>query len=274
MEKEILGSLELNRIYQMDCLEGMKLIPKGSIDMILCDLPYGTTACSWDAIIPFDLLWDQYLRVIKDDAAIVLFSTQPFTTKLIDSNLPLFKYTWVWEKSKAGGIFNAKNRPLKYHEDICVFSKSPAANIKGVKMKYFPQDLLVIDEERKNKQRNGDETIGNRPSRKGGYKQTATGYPKSILKHNNETGYHPTQKPVSLCEYLIRTYTKPNEIVLDNCIGSGTTAVASLKSGRKFIGFETDRKYIETANVRIDSDADTYRTDIDELLAVLDKGEF
>jgi DNA modification methylase len=251
LSKKLLGSLQLNRIYQMDCLEGMKLIPDKSIDMILCDLPYGTSACSWDTVIPFEPLWEQYKRIIKDFGAIVLTASQPFTTLLINSNFEWFKYCWVWEKSVCGDVFNAKNKPLKKHEDIVVFSNGTTANGSKKKMPYFPQGLVEINKTVKNTETTRA-FFAPRPSHKESYTQKFTNYPTSILKYDNDKGYHPTQKPVALFEYLIRTYTKENEIVLDNCMGSGTTAVAATLTKRNWIGFETEAKYIEIANKRLD----------------------
>src|SRR5699024_9906234 len=156
--------MELNTIYNEDCLEGMKRIPDKSVDMILCDLPYGTTACKWDSIIPFEPLWEQYERVIKDNGAIVLTASQPFTSALIMSNPKIYKYSWVWQKNNVGGVFNAKNRPLKIYEDVAVFSKSPAANAKGARMKYFPQGVVSVEIHRDNDGRREVETFGERPS--------------------------------------------------------------------------------------------------------------
>jgi site-specific DNA-methyltransferase (adenine-specific) len=229
----------------------MKLIADGSIDMILCDLPYGTTSCSWDSVIPFEPLWKQYRRIIKDRGAIVLTASQPFTTALIASNMEWFKYCWVWEKSICGDIFNAKNKPLKKHEDICVFSNGTTANRSSRRMPYYPQGLRSTDKTVKNK-----ETVraffAPRPSHEETYRQTQTGYPTSILKFPNDRGgFHPTQKPIALFEYLIRTYTNPGEVVLDNCIGSGTTAIASINADRRYIGFETDAGYFKSAQERI-----------------------
>lgn len=256
MGKEILGSLELNRAYQMDCLEGMKLLPDKSIDMILCDLPYGTTKCKWDTIIPLDKLWEQYKRIIKDNGAIVLTASQPFTTVLINSNLEWFKYNWVWEKTKAGNFIQAKNMPLKLHEDVCVFSNGVVIH-KGQskrRMKYNPQGVIEVDKEWSRPQVYDSEHQFKRPSHKTKRKITQEGFPSSVLKFNSvHNPPHPTQKPVELFEYLIRTYTDENEIVLDNCLGSGTTAVACEISGRKWIGFETESKYIEVINKRLDS---------------------
>jgi site-specific DNA-methyltransferase (adenine-specific) len=235
----------------MDCLEGMKLIGDASVDMVLCDLPYGTTVCAWDAVIPFDALWEQYRRIIKPYGAIVLTATQPFTTTLIASNMAWYKYCWVWEKNRVGGIFNAKNMPLKSHEDIAVFSSGTTANGSDKLMPYYPQGLIETNRVGSNRKRSGKDTIGNRPSRSGQYVQTATGYPRTVLRFDSECGLHPTQKPVPLFEYLIRTYTNPGELVLDNCMGSGTTAIACINTGREYVGFELDSDYYGKAQERI-----------------------
>ncbi|MFS0855276.1 DNA-methyltransferase [Paenibacillus taichungensis] len=238
----------------MDCLEGMKLIPDKSIDMILCDLPYGTTACKWDTIIPFELLWKQYERIIKDNGAIVLTASQPFTSALVMSNPKIFKYDITYEKAHAKGFLNAKKMPLRAHEDILVFYKKLPT--------YNPQKSIVPEEKRdKRKKYNTYSTNdgGVYNDSKGMEvrvkKDDGTRYPRSVIQFNNkkEVGYHPTQKPVALFEYLIKTYTNEGDLVLDNCMGSGTTAVAALENNRKFIGFETEPKYIEVANKRIES---------------------
>ena len=243
--------IELNRIYNEDCLEGMKRIPDGSVDMILCDLPYGTTACKWDTIIPFEPLWEQYERVIKDNGAIVLTASQPFTSKLICSNLDMFKYCWTWDKGRVGGFTSAKLKPLKLFEDICVFSKGKTANCNPNNMYYYPQGLIKVD--KISKSSNDTSPTGYaRPSQTKFYKQEFTNYPKQLIKFPLEKGrVHPTQKPVSLFEYLIKTYTNEGETVLDNCIGSGTTAIACINTGRNFIGFELDKHYCDIANARI-----------------------
>jgi site-specific DNA-methyltransferase (adenine-specific) len=239
--------LELNKIYNMDCLEGMKDIDDKSIDMILCDLPYGTTACKWDSIIPFEPLWEQYERVIKDNGAIVLTASQPFTTKLIMSKLDWFRYTWVWNKKKAGNIFLAKKQPMKIHEDIVVFSKKPHF--------YNPQ-MVKRDKVKKSKNYGTGESFGGtREKEDKVYTYTHT-YPKSIIEFSNarqKEKVHPTQKPVALFEYLIKTYTNKGETVLDNCMGSGTTAIACINTNRKYIGIELDDKYFEIAKKRIES---------------------
>ena len=239
--------------YQLhlgDCLEVMKQIPDGSVDMILCDLPYGTTACKWDSVIPFEPLWEQYRRVTKPNAAIVLTASQPFTTALINSNFELFKYCWVWEKSRAGDVFNAKNKPLKKHEDVVVFSAGTTANGSSNRMPYFPQGLVPMHKMVKNHETTRA-FFAPRPSHKETYVQEATGYPTSVLKFGNDTGHHPTQKPVALMEYLVRTYTNEGETVMDNTMGSGTTGVACANAGRRFIGIEMDPGYFKIAEARI-----------------------
>ena len=250
--------MELNRIYNEDCLEGMKRIPDGSVDMILCDLPYGTTASKWDEIIPFELLWRQYDRVIKNNGAIVLTASQPFTTKLIMSKSDWFRYTWVWDKKKAGNIFLAKKQPMKVHEDIVVFSKKPHF--------YNPQ-MVKRDKVKKSKNYGTGESFGGtREKEDKVYTYTHT-YPKSIIEISNarqKGKVHPTQKPVELFEYLIKTYANEGETVLDNCMGSGTTAIACMNTERNFIGFELDKTYYEKSLERIKNHAP--QTDIFNLL--------
>lgn len=258
MSKKLLGSLQLNRIYQMDCLEGMKLIPDASVDMILCDLPYGTTACKWDTVIPFEPLWKEYERIIKDNGSILLFGSEPFSTKLRMSNFDLYRYDWYWEKSKAGLYQHAKNRPMKAIETISVFSKAKWGHSSQVKnrMRYFPQGVVSSGEKTVTKNYNAGGTVGERPNQIGRKYESFTGFPNDVLKFKNVIGknaIHPTQKPVDLCEYLILTYTSEDEIILDNCMGSGTTAIAATIANRNWIGFETEPKYIEIANKRLDS---------------------
>ena len=235
--------IELNKIYCADCLEVMKGIPDKSIDMILCDLPYGTTACKWDTIIPFEPLWEQYKRIIKDNGAIVLFGSQPFTSALVMSNIKMFKYEWVWDKDRSCGSMLAKIRPLKYHENILVFCKK--------KEKYYPQ-----------------KTKGKMQNKASGGKSDNYGkvpivrymsdeyYPRSIQTfkacHNMTGKLHPTQKPVALFEYLIKTYTNEGDLVLDNCAGSGTTGVACKNLNRNFILIEKEQKYVDIAKKRIE----------------------
>lgn len=235
-------NLTLNTVHEGDCLELMRGIPDGSVDMILCDLPYGTTRNKWDSIIPLDELWAQYERIIKERGAIVLTASQPFTTTLIASNTKSFRYSWVWEKSRFANQMLAKKQPLKIHEDICVFSVKPHV--------YYPQGLIEINKTTKQGARITDNLGGGK--RATSYEQTHTNYPRSILQFKSEgKTVHPTQKPTELFEYLIRTYTNKGEVVLDNTIGSGTTAVAAIITGRQFIGIEQDAKYVAIANERI-----------------------
>tara|TARA_Y100000114_G_C11705348_1_gene300633 strand:+ start:290 stop:1036 length:747 start_codon:yes stop_codon:yes gene_type:complete len=235
-------------LYNEDCLEKMKDIPDKTIDMILCDLPYGTTACKWDTVIDFNLLWEQYKRIIKDNAAIVLFGSQPFTSKLVCSNIKWFRYEWIWQKEKGANFGNVKYHPLKYHENIIVFSKKAH--------KYKPQ---MEKREEKNKRKNkprllnarvqfGKPFIAYNKTSNRNYK-----YPSSIQKYTSvRKAIHPTQKPVPLLEYLIKTYTDPKEIILDNCMGSGSTGIACINLKRKFIGIEKNKDIYETALKRIE----------------------
>ena len=238
--------MELNKIYNMDCLEGMKLIDDKSIDMILCDLPYGTTACEWDTIIPFEPLWEQYERIIKDNGAIVLFGAEPFSSKLRLSNIKLYKYDWIWDKIKGTGFLNAKKQPMRNHEIVSVFYKKQCIynpqKTNGHKLKKSYRSNKLQTDVYGNM--NNDYT----------YESTER-YPRSIQGFSTDTqnsSLHPTQKPVKLCEYLIKTYTNKGDLILDNCIGSGTTAVACVNTDRDFIGFELSEKYCNIANLRID----------------------
>ena len=233
-----------------DCLEVMKSFPDKSIDMILCDLPYGTTACKWDTIIPFEPLWDQYERIIKDNGAIVLTASQPFTSALVMSNPNLFKYEWIWCKSKASDFINANYRTMKKHENILVFSKGNAAPGCNNKMIYNPQGIILKKSE---KIRNGTLGIGrDRISQQGKYVSKGTNYPNSLLQISNEgKTIHPTQKPVELFGYLIKTYTNKNDIVLDNAAGSCTTAIACKNLNRRWICIEQEEKYCDVSVERI-----------------------
>lgn len=221
-----------------DCLELMKDIPDGSVDMILCDLPYGTTACKWDTVIPFAPLWEQYKRVTKKNAAIVLTASQPFTTALISSNMKMFKYCWVWHKRTSANIGAARFQPLKTHEDIVVFGG-----------KYIPQMTKGKKRMKGGKAQGGAANGALAPV----YYESDNYYPVSVLDIKTERGLHPTQKPVALMEYLIRTYTNEGETVLDNCMGSGTCGVACLNTNRRFIGIEQDDKYFDIARQRIEA---------------------
>ncbi len=235
--------IELNKIYNEDCLEGMKRIPDGSVDMILCDLPYGTTACKWDSIIPFEPLWEQYERVIKDNGAIVLFGSEPFSTKLRYSNLKAYKYDWVWNKKLAGNGILAKKQPLKIHENIMVFNTTiyiPQMT-KGKMRKKMTGGI-------KESEITGGNTVVKEYVNDEYYPQSIQEFSIANLRRNR---LHPTQKPVALFEYLIKTYTNEGETVLDNCMGSGTTAIACMNTNRNFIGFELDKHYCDIANERI-----------------------
>lgn len=246
------------KLLHGDCLELMKKIPDKSIDMILCDLPYGTTACKWDTIIPFGQMWKQYERIVKDNVAIVLFCQQPFTSFLVSSNVELFKYMLYWRKSRPSGFTNAKLKPLKDIEEIAIFSKGKTANGSKNNMKYFPQGIVKSDIEWSRPQTylNGDKGVS--PARKNSKLNRTiefTNYPRQILDfaNSNKDLLHPTQKPVDLLEWLIKTYTNENELVLDNCMGSGSTGVACLNTNRNFIGIELDKNYFDIAKDRIES---------------------
>lgn len=227
-----------------DCLELMKEIGSGTVDMILCDLPYGTTCCSWDVVIPFEQLWEQYERVIKENGAIVLFAAQPFAAVLATSNLKLFRYEIIWEKPSATGFLNAKKQPLRAHENILVFYKSQPT--------YNPQKTFGHERKTAKRKDIGSEHYGKQVNIKS-YDSTER-YPRSVQVFSSDKqkqALHPTQKPVALCEYLIRTYTNEGETVLDNTMGSGTTGVACVNTGRAFIGIEQEQKYFEIAQERI-----------------------
>lgn len=231
-----------------DCLELMKNIPDKSIDMILCDLPYGTTACKWDKVIPFEPLWEQYKRIIKDNGAIVLFGSEPFSSYLRMSNIKNYKYDWIWNKKKVAHPLNAKIMPLKKHEIISVFGRG--------KIAYYPQGLKEV--KKVQKRNNVKSLIGDGYSVCGKSNKTTLqkwgNYPSSIIEYSKEhKTFHPTQKPVALLEYLIKTYTNENELVLDSCMGSGSTGVACVNTNRNFIGIELDEKYFNIAKERIEN---------------------
>ena len=262
------------KLYQGDCLVEMNKIADGSVDLILCDLPYGTTdrkgirdkgdnrLLSWDTVIPLDELWEQYRRVLKDRGTIVLTADQPFTSQLILSNLDWFKYEWIWKKKKTTGFLLANYRPMKQTEDIVVFSPAgaAAASRHGGNMTYNPQGLI----EKRVKKKNSAKRLGNflhNPEHMGKgnkllheteYEQKYTNYPSEIIEFGlDKDSIHPTQKPVALMDYLIKTYSNENEVVLDNCMGSGTTGVSAVKCNRKFIGIEKDKHYFDLASDRI-----------------------
>ena len=238
------GLLKLNSVNQGDCLELMQNIADKSVDMILSDLPYGTTACKWDVIIPFEPLWEQYKRIIKDNGAIVLTASQPFTSALVMSNPKMFKYEWVWDKVRPSGFQIAKYRPMQQHENILVFCKN--------KLNYYPQKVSS----KKRSSFCSSKSESSPLSKNDGLKREYTEYnPRSILiysKPNPKDYIHPTQKPVALFEYLIKTYTNEGDLVLDNCAGSFTTAIACLNTKRSFIGIEKDAHYFQVGKKRIE----------------------
>jgi site-specific DNA-methyltransferase (adenine-specific) len=243
-----------------DCLEKMKDIADKSIDMILCDLPYGTTVCKWDVVIPFEPLWGQYKRIIKDKGAIVLTASQPFTSALVMSNTEMFKYEWIWEKSRPSGFAQAKNKPLKSHESICIFSKGVTVHAiqSSRRMTYNPQGTNTCNRTVKNSEsqlkKGSDSVFSKRPSHKKEFIQNMTNYPRTVLRFASVgVPAHPTQKPVALFEYLIKTYTNEGEMVLDNCMGSGTTGVACVNLNREFVGIELDKAYFDIAKNRVES---------------------
>ena len=239
-----------------DCLELMKGIPDASIDMVLCDLPYETTSSKWDKALPFDLLWEQYTRIIKGNGAIVLFAAEPFASKLRMSAPELYKYDWIWIKNNAVGFVNAKLKPMNKHEVICVFSKGKTSNGNPNNMPYYPQGLVPYGKEARSGNKQGKDNSYWRPSLKssngGGYVQQYTNYPTTVLQFDKvHKAVHPTQKPVPLLEYLVKTYTHEGGTVLDNCMGSGSTGVSCVNTGRRFIGMEKDPIYFEIASNRI-----------------------
>jgi site-specific DNA-methyltransferase (adenine-specific) len=239
-----------NMLIHGDCLEVMKDIPDKSVDMILADLPYGTTACKWDSIIDLDLLWKQYKRIIKDNGAIVLTASQPFTTKLIASNYEMFRYCWVWDKKLSTNVLHCNQMPLKRLEDICIFYKKlPTYNpIKTIGKPRLKGKVSRSETNAKvNHKENQKQYLSNEY------------YPTTILEISNAVikgRVHPTQKPIALMEYLIKTYTNENDMVLDNTMGSGTTCLAAKNLNRRYIGIEKDDKYFEIAVNRIKQNED------------------
>ena len=236
-----------NQIYLGDCLSVMQEIEDKSVDLILCDLPYGTTKCKWDTIIPFEPLWEQYKRIIKDNGAIVLTASQPFTSALVMSNPDMFKYEWIWDKKLSAGFLNAKIQPLNRHESILVFGIG--------KLKYNPQ-MEKREKERINKGTNKvygieDSAYGVRKAIGGNYTHRYPTTIQTISNANRAEKQHPTQKPLALCEYFVRSYTNENDLVLDNTMGSGTTCLAAKNLNRQFIGIEKEEKYFNIAKQRL-----------------------
>ena len=240
--------MELNKIYNEDCLVGMKRIPDGSVDMILCDLPYGTTRNKWDTVLPLDWLWDEYNRIIKDSGAIVLTAQTPFDKVLGATNIENLKYEWIWVKPSGTGHLNAKKMPLKNHENILVFYKKlPTYNPQMTKGTPYTQ-------------KSGRASSNYNPQERVTTVNEGYRYPLTVQKFKSEKGLHPTQKPVELFEYLIKTYTNEGETVLDNCMGSGTTAIAAINTNRNYIGFELDEGYYKASLERIEEHKKTIDT--------------
>ena len=244
-----------------DCLEEMKNIPDKSIDMILCDLPYGTTKCKWDSVIPFDKLWEQYNRLIKEDGAIVLFGKEPFSSQLRISNLEMYKYDWIWVKDTKSNFMQANHQPLNNVELISVFGKGYVRSIKDkVMMTYNPQ--FTESKEYKLPKVSKTTDLFGENHKNGVYKHyerdTSKRYPYNIIQFNmDKPKVHPAQKPIALLEYLIKTYTNEDGVVLDNCMGSGSTGVACVNTGRNFVGIELDEKYFNIAKERIDKSTES-----------------
>ena len=241
-------------LYHGDCLDILPTLPAQSVDAIIADPPYGTTACKWDSVIPLDAMWRELKRVVKPRGAVVLFAAQPFTTTLIASDLERFKYTLVWRKTVAANFFNAKNKPLCLHEDICIFSDGTTANRSERRMTYNPQGLVKADIVWKRPRKYPTEHNFTRPSHALERIIEFSGYPGSVLEYanGNNGNLHPTQKPVELLRYLVRTYTNAGETVLDFTMGSGTCGVACVMEGRNFIGVELDAGYFDIAKRRIE----------------------
>lgn len=232
----------------------MKRIPDGSVDCIVCDLPYGTTACAWDSVIPLPNLWAEYNRVIKPHGAIVLTCTQPFTSQLVMSNTKMYRHQWIWEKNTVTGFANVKKQPLRCFEDVLVFGNKALI--------YNPQGLRRVNKVKRNGCSVGGVTVrgdigksmgkGRMRTEGSVYTQEFTNYPRQVLRFNSDIKtFHPTQKPVALIQYLIRTYSNEGDTILDNCMGSGTTAIAAIREKRNFIGFELNKEYYDKACKRI-----------------------
>lgn len=254
------------KLFNGDCLEIMKDIPDKSIDMILCDLPYGTLMggfrggkAKWDNNIDLNILFNNYKRIIKSDGVICLFGVQPFTSDLIYYGKDIYRYSWIWKKESATGFLNANYKPLSITEDISVFSFGTVGSLSKNPMRYNPQGVIAVNKKKKNnpnskfRENVGHTSKNNKLNSDTEYIQKYTNYPNTILEFPRDKEHlHPTQKPVALCEYLIKTYTNENEMVLDNCMGSGSTGVACINTNRNFIGIELDKKYFDIAKQRIE----------------------
>lgn len=256
---DMLGAYRVNSVNCCDALGFMKGLPAASVNAIITDLPYGTTACSWDEIIPFAPMWAGIKRILKPRGVFVTTASQPFTSKLVMSNLAWFKYEWVWNKTKGGMFVHAKNRPLKTHENVLVFSDGVVNHetLTNNRMNFYPQmeDIDIPYSRKYYASRSNDTNFGARPSHIDyEVNNITTRYPKTVLLFSNESNeVHPTQKPVDLYEYLIRTYTQPGELVLDFCCGSGTTLLAAAKTGRRYIGNDITPEYVKIAQDRLNA---------------------
>ena len=243
----------LDEILNIDCLDGMKKIKSGSVDLIVCDLPYGITVCSWDAVIPFPDLWAEYKRILKPGGVVALFCSQPFTTDVINSNRRWFKYCWYWDKVGTTGFGFAKYQPMRRIEEIAIFYK-PINGKRTEPYRYYPDVKPAVSKRKEKPPRDGVY----RASLYQGKGESFTGYPDNVIRITSRgkelasgKRLHPTQKPLDLLEFLIRIYSQPGDIVLDNCIGSGSTAVAAIRTGRRFIGMEKDEHFYRIATERV-----------------------
>lgn len=248
----------MNQIFQGECIEIMSALPESCVDMVFCDLPYGTTQNEWDTLIPFDKLWEQYYRIVKENGAIVLTAQPPFDKILACSNLKDFRYEWIWEKNKATGHLNAKKMPMKAHENILVFyRKLPTYNPqKTTGHKPFgavkPKDNIPPPDKKRN-YNHVAKTFGNDGTTTDRYPRDVQRFP--VINNDDPLKFHPTQKPVGMIEYFIRTYSNPGETILDNCMGSGSTCIACLNTGRQYIGIEGDPEYFTKAKQWIETTA-------------------
>lgn len=239
----------IQNVWHGDCLELMEKIPDSSVDLVLCDMPYGTTRCKWDSLLDLSKIWTQYRRIAKQGCPIVLFSANPFTPILINSNLQEYKYSWVWDKVRGVGCHVAKIRPLQRTEDVCVFGSG--------KIHYYPI-MIPRQQTKKSKEYSRSEIVGG-TNKNSSYKEYTHLFPTNVLQFSNASNkdrLHPTQKPVPLLEYLIKTYSQKGDIVLDNCAGSGSTLVAAQNTGRQFIGMEKDEFYYKVILKRLEEKSD------------------
>jgi len=243
----------VNRVLHTDALSLLAMLPSASVDAFITDLPYGTTACSWDEIIPFAPMWAAVKRTLKPRGVFVTTASQPFTSKLVMSNVSMFKYEWIWHKTRPFDIYNCKNKPLKIHENIVVFSESDVANGSINRMDYYPQGLIKTDKHWKRPRKYGSNHNVDRPSHSLDRIIEFENYPRTVIEfaNPNNDSLHPTEKPLDLYEYLILTYTQPNALVVDFCCGSGTTALAARNLDRRFIVGDITPEYVAIARNRL-----------------------